>query len=56
MMFTGVIEQTGKVISVDDRRTQRRILIQTRWNDLKAGETISVNGISLPVHSVNLNP
>ena len=48
-MFTGLVEQVGKVESVEDRRGQRRIQIQTKWSDLKAGESISVSGVCLTV-------
>lgn len=51
-MFTGTIEQTGKVISADDRRGQRRIVVQTRWEDLALGESISLNGVGLTVAEV----
>lgn len=48
-MFTGIIEQTGKALSVEDKRGQRRIHIQTKWNDLQLGESISINGVCLTV-------
>ena len=46
-MFTGLVEQLGKVESAEDRRGQRKIQIQTKFNDLEAGESIAVNGVCL---------
>ena len=51
-MFTGIIEQLGKVQSVEDRRGQRRVLIETDWKDLQLGESIAVNGVCLTVAEV----
>jgi riboflavin synthase len=48
-MFTGLVEQVGKVESAEDRRGQRKIHVQTKWTDLKAGESVSVNGVCLTV-------
>jgi riboflavin synthase len=48
-MFTGLVEQLGKVESAEDRRGQRKIQIQTKFNDLEPGESISVNGVCLTV-------
>lgn len=48
-MFTGVIEQTGKILSAEDRRGQRKVVVQTRWEDLQLGETIALNGVRLTV-------
>lgn len=48
-MFTGLIEQVGKVESAEDRRGQRRIRIETSWKDLQLGESVAVNGVCLTV-------
>lgn len=48
-MFTGLVEQLGKVESAEDRRGQRKVLIQTKFNDLEPGESVSVNGVCLTV-------
>jgi riboflavin synthase len=48
-MFTGIVEQLGKISSLEDKRGQRKIQVQTDWNDLKIGESISVNGVCLTV-------
>ena len=48
-MFTGIIEQTGKITAVADGQGQRRMQIQTAWKDLLLGESISVNGVCLTV-------
>ena len=48
-MFTGLVEQLGKVESTEDRRGQRKIHISTKWNDLTNGESVSVGGVCLTV-------
>jgi riboflavin synthase len=52
-MFTGLVEKVGKVLSVEDRRGQRRITVKTGWSDLQNGESISVNGVCLTVAEAN---
>lgn len=54
-MFTGIVEQTGKVLSAEDRRGQRKILVQTKWDDLKLGESIAINGVCLTVAETGKN-
>lgn len=46
-MFTGVIEQVGTVLRFEEYRGKRKLIIQTKWNDLQAGESIAINGIAL---------
>jgi riboflavin synthase len=53
MMFTGLVEKVGKVLSVEDRRGQRRVQIKTPWTDLQNGESVSVNGVCLTVAEFN---
>lgn len=48
-MFTGLVEKVGKVLSVEDRRGQRRLQLKTGWEDLALGESVSVNGVCLTV-------
>jgi riboflavin synthase len=48
-MFTGLVEQMGKVESAEDRRGQRKLHITTKYNDLAAGESVSVGGVCLTV-------
>lgn len=48
-MFTGLVEQLGRVESVEDRRGQRKVQILTKFQDLQAGESVSVNGVCLTV-------
>jgi riboflavin synthase len=48
-MFTGIIESVGKVLSLEERRGQRKIQIKTPWEDLKLGESIAINGVCLTV-------
>lgn len=48
-MFTGLVEQLGKVLSAEDRRGQRKVQVKTSWTDLQLGESIAVNGVCLTV-------
>ncbi len=48
-MFTGIIESVGKVLSVEERRGQRKLQVKTPWQDVKLGESIAVNGVCLTV-------
>jgi riboflavin synthase len=49
MMFTGLVEQLGKVLSAEDRRGQRKIMVKTGFTDVKLGESVAVNGVCLTV-------
>lgn len=48
-MFTGIIEELGRVRQVEDRGEDARILIEARTvtQDSKNGDSISVNGVCL---------
>jgi riboflavin synthase len=48
-VFTGIIEEVGKVISLEERRGQKKLTVKTAWTDLQSGESISVNGVCLTV-------
>jgi len=50
-MFTGIIENMGRVIE----KNANRISIESEWEDLEAGESVSVNGVCLTVVEVR-NP
>ena len=48
-MFTGIIEELGKVISVEQRGDNARIVIGARMvtEDVREGDSIAVNGVCL---------
>ncbi len=46
-MFTGLIEQQGRVIANTDLRVANRLLIRAEFPALQAGESIAVNGACL---------
>jgi riboflavin synthase len=46
-MFTGLIETTGSVRSLESRGGGTRLEISVGWNDLSLGESIAVNGACL---------
>lgn len=45
-MFTGIIEQTGRILDLTNL-SDNRLVIQAEFNDLIAGESIAVNGVCL---------
>ena len=55
-MFTGIIEETGRIIAFTPNSTGARLRIgcQTVREDLKTGDSISVNGVCLT--AVDLQP
>lgn len=55
-MFTGLVEETGKVVSVEDAGEGKRIVIQaeTVFNDASIGDSISVSGTCLTVEEIDL--
>ena len=44
-MFTGIIEDVGKVINITDSKIE----IETVLDDIKTGDSIAVNGACLTV-------
>jgi riboflavin synthase len=46
-VFTGIIEKTAKVIGVADGPKFRRLTLALRADDVKNGESISINGVCL---------
>ena len=47
-MFTGIIEDIGRVTNITDSK----IVIETRLNDIKTGDSIAVNGTCLTVTKI----
>ncbi len=53
-MFTGLVETTGKIVSIQSIPDSRRLLISTEISrELKRGESISVDGVCLTVEEAN---
>jgi riboflavin synthase len=48
-MFTGIVEDTGEVLAVEDDAGGRRVRISTTFEDLAHGQSISVSGACLTV-------
>ncbi len=48
-MFTGIVEETGKVAHIEQRRENRRITIAAKEipKQLKTGDSVSVSGVCL---------
>ncbi|MGB5823456.1 MAG: riboflavin synthase [Proteocatella sp.] len=54
-MFTGIIEETGKIVSVQKGQKSSRLSIEGRliFDDLKLGDSVAVNGVCLTVSSLS---
>ncbi|PSQ08805.1 riboflavin synthase, partial [Halobacteriales archaeon QS_5_68_33] len=48
-MFTGIVEETGRIEAVEDTDAGRRLRITTAFEDLTAGASIAVDGACLTV-------
>jgi riboflavin synthase len=48
-MFTGIVEETGEILGVDDQADGRRLRIGTTFGELTDGQSISVSGACLTV-------
>jgi riboflavin synthase len=53
-MFTGIIEEVGEVVEIEDSGNFRTILVsgETIFEDLRIGSSIAVNGVCLTARSV----
>jgi riboflavin synthase len=54
-MFTGIIEEIGEVIEINDQAAFRTIHVRGKsvFDDLRLGSSISVNGVCLTARSIN---
>jgi len=48
-MFTGIVEETGEIVDIEDSDAGRRLRIATTFEDLTGGQSISVDGTCLTV-------
>ena len=55
-MFSGIIEQVGEVINIEDHG-DRRLTIKTKFakKDIKIGSSVCCNGVCLTVHTIKKN-
>lgn len=54
-MFTGIIEEKGKVVSISNKGDAQNLTISANkiFSDLKIGDSVSVNGVCLTVTSIS---
>lgn len=54
-MFTGIIEETGKLISAENIAGGKRLKISAQkiFNDLKIDDSVSINGVCLTVTKID---
>jgi len=50
-MFTGLVEQCGKVLSQEKHSTGTRLVLEAQFDELVIGESIAVNGVCLTLLS-----
>src|SRR5262249_30653003 len=57
-MFTGLIEATGKILSVEERAGTRRIAVSAPGlaGRLRTGDSIAVSGVCLTALDISLDP
>jgi riboflavin synthase len=48
-VFTGIVEQSVPIANIADGPRFKRVVIANPWNDVRGGESISVNGCCLTV-------
>src|SRR5436190_8500023 len=53
-MFTGIVEETGRVEKIEPIKTGIRLLVSSRVcaRDLKQGDSLAVNGCCLTVEKI----
>jgi riboflavin synthase len=56
-MFTGIIEEVGRVIEVSQRNGNRRLLVSSSQiaNDVKIGDSVAVSGVCLTAIDIKSN-
>ena len=48
-MFTGIVEETGEVLAVEETEEGKRLRLSTTFDGLRGGQSISVSGACLTV-------
>ena len=48
-MFTGIVEETGEILGIEDTDAGRRLRIETTYSGLEGGQSIAVDGACLTV-------
>jgi len=50
-MFTGIIEDTGKILRIENRGQEKRLILEIRFDltEVQLGDSINVNGVCLTV-------
>jgi riboflavin synthase len=51
-VFTGIVEQSVPVIAIADGPRFKRLTIANAWGDVRAGESIAINGCCLTVADI----
>ena len=53
-MFTGIVEEVGLIISVDDRGFDKDFIVKSSMN-FKIGDSVSINGVCLTIRKQALD-
>jgi riboflavin synthase len=56
-MFTGIIEEVGEIVAIEDTGAFRAIRVRgaSVFDDLRTGSSIAVNGVCLTVRTISAN-
>ncbi len=54
-MFTGIVEETGEVLDIEQTEAGRRLRVSTTFDGLTVGQSISVSGACLTVEDFGEN-
>lgn len=46
-MFTGIVENVAKIVSIEGTETLKHITLAYTWDDVKHGDSIAINGVCL---------
>tara|TARA_Y100000768_G_scaffold384142_1_gene367605 strand:- start:404 stop:982 length:579 start_codon:yes stop_codon:yes gene_type:complete len=52
-MFTGIVEQIGEIVSIEEKNNSLKIDIKINDSDYSMGDSVSVNGVCLTIEKIN---
>lgn len=57
MMFTGLVEEIGKIVSIERTNFGKRLIVQAEKiiEDLKIGDSVAINGVCQTAVAINSN-
>jgi riboflavin synthase len=52
-VFTGIVQHTAPILAAQDRDGRRRLSLKPPWGDLRAGDSVAINGCCLTVAAIS---